>query len=74
MSRFTATMIEAAWSNQCFSIDETTGAITPMTIDEFEALPERDPRLRHVRFSKAVAESTSLRLRGVDVQPAAQRN
>jgi hypothetical protein len=60
-------------ANLVYSIDDA-GHITPISLATYEGLRFPDPRLRRVAWSRRQAETTSLRVRGIETGFEIQRN
>jgi hypothetical protein len=73
MTRLAAALIDLAWADTMHLVDQRTGEIMSMSMAEYEALPDSDPRLSFATHYKRRALTESLRVRGIDCGQAVQR-
>lgn len=65
MTSLLAALIDVCDSDRVYCIDKR-GAITTVTLAQYEAMDLSDPRLERVAWSRRQAELTSLRVRGIE--------
>jgi hypothetical protein len=65
MTKFAACMAHVQDTGLVYSID-AAGKVSTLSLATYESLRTFDPRLRRIAWSRRQAETTSLRVRGIE--------